>query len=247
MITSIVVDDEEQGRNTLCKLIRKYCADLQVMAVAESASAALDAIERHHPDLVFLDVEMQETSGLELLGSFEHPSFDVIFVTAHERYAVPALRHAAFDFLLKPVASLDLITAVKRYRQRQRPPLATTKQRDTQSDTRAPQQLALPTQEGFVFVDINEISHCKAVSNYTEVHMLTGRTITSSRTLLEFERLLEGSGFVRVHQSGLINLRYVRKFRRGKGRGGIIVMHDGSEIDVAQRRRDHFLEQFARL
>lgn len=245
-IGCLIIDDEAQSRNALTKVIEKHAPELEILGFADSAAAARKEIDALQPDLVFLDVEMPGASGFSLLEGIEDVQFDVIFVTAHEKYAMQAFRCAALDYLLKPVSAADIKETAKRVVQRTGIARHTSGRLHVLGEELRGESpnLAVPTLEGFEFVKVKDILRCKAESNYTYLHMHDGRTLLTSRTLGEYEDILYERNFARVHHSYLVNLLHVQKYR--KGRGGVIVMSDGAEIDVAQRRKDSFLERFTR-
>lgn len=242
MLRSIVVDDERHVRETLVTLIGEYCTGMEVVADAADVSEALAAIADHKPDVVFLDVEMPGGNGFELLGSFPTRDFGVIFVTAYDRYAIRAIKLSALDYLLKPVDPFELRRSVARAEEwligtgRRRPDFV----REHPAPAQTTDKLAVPTEEGLVFVPVADIVRCKAEGNYTRLILRDGGHLVSSRTLGDYEELLAGDGFFRVHHSHLVNLEHARKYVRGKG--GVLLMSDGAQVDVSVRRRDAFLD-----
>jgi two-component system LytT family response regulator len=244
MLRTLVVDDERHARETLTAMIDRYCAEASVVAAVDSAPSGLEAIRLHHPDLVLLDVEMLGGSGFELLEAFPDPKFKVIFVTAHDHYAIRAIKFAAIDYILKPVSPMELKAAIARARNAAAPPADMRRQagilREQWND---PGRLAVPTGEGFIFVDVHDVVRCHAEGNYTTLHLAGGAQIVSCRTLGDYESILADAGFFRVHHSHLINLAHARRYRKGKG--GVIVMSDGAEVDVSVRKREAFLDRIA--
>lgn len=241
---TIVVDDERHVRETLCRLIGRYCADVEVVATAGCIAEARELIVAQRPDLLFLDVEMPGGSGFELLGGFATIDFGLVFVTAHDRYALRALKLSALDYILKPVDPTALCSAVAKAAARR----AATREDDWSGDRFRDLaagilrgKLAVPIEEGFAFIGIDDLVRCEACGSYTTLHMADGGTQISSRTLRDYETALSDAGFVRVHHSHLINIRYIASYARG--RGGLVRMDDGTEITVSARRRDSFLER----
>ena len=244
MLRTIVVDDERHARETLTAMIGRYCAEASVVAAVDSAAAAMEAIELHAPELVMLDVEMPDGSGFDLLKACPAGAFKVIFVTAHDQYAIRALRLAAFDYILKPVSPMELKGAIARAHDIIAASSAIPRRggsaREQASDSG---RLAVPTRDGFIFVETHHVIRCEAEGNYTTLHLADGSRITSSRTLGEYESTLSDAGFCRVHHSHLINLAHARRYHKGKG--GVVVMSDGAAVDVSARRREPFLERIA--
>ncbi len=243
MIRSIIVDDERRGRRALSLMLSRHCPNVRVVAEADSAVTAAEEIGRHAPDLVFLDVEMPGGGGFELLESFDTIDFDVIFVTAYDSYAIRAIRCSALDYLLKPTKAAELRVAVARSAERRGRALG-THPRVPVSRPMGSEKIALPTSNGFVFVAAQTIIRCEARSNYTMFYFDSGGTLLVSRTLGEFEELLPEECFCRVHNSHIINARHVERYIKGKT--GIVVMSDGSQVDVSPRRKDAFMECFPR-
>ncbi len=243
-IRAIIADDESRGRDTLAELIRKHCPALEVQAQTDSADSTLSAIRRLQPDVVFLDILMPGGSGFKVVETVAERSFDVIFVTAYEHYALRAIKAAAVDYLLKPILVEDLLAAIDRLtgnRKRDGAALPSLPSSGEALALRTSRRLSLPTAQGYRFIDISDLMRCLGRSNYTEFHLLGGTRILVSRTLAEFERSLVGHNFMRVHKAHLVNLHYVREYH--KGRGGIIIMADGAEVEISTRRRDLFLQR----
>ncbi len=243
MIRTLIVDDEEQSRVALRHLLRRCCPQLEVVAEAGGKLQAQEEIVRRQPELVFLDVEMPDGSGFDLLKDLPRANFALIFVTAHEHYALRAIKCSALDYLLKPVLAEDLRTAIARvdvrYDGSSRAALLREQLLEEQPD-----RIALPTHDGFEIVRIAEIVRAQACSNYTIIVMSGGIEITVPKTLGEYEKLLGDQNFVRVHRSHLLNVRHVRRYRRG--RGGCVTMSDGMEIEISQHKKECFLQYFSR-
>lgn len=246
-VRAVIVDDERQGRKTLAILLRKYCPEVEIVGEADTVVSAIKTINAAKPDLVFLDIEMPAGSGFELLEAFDVVEFEVVFVTAYDSYAIRAIKVSALDYLLKPVNAAELKAAVAKALH----PKNGQKDRLQQlhllkEQVRSPvlDRLALPTEEGFVFIEIQNIIRCNAASNYTVFFLKDSSKIIVSGTLGEYDELLSDNNFFRVHNSHLINMRYVQKYLKGKH--GLVVMTDGSEVEVSVRRRDAFLERFAK-
>jgi two-component system LytT family response regulator len=243
MMRAIVVDDERSGREMLVSLLQRSVPELEVVAVADSVASARTIIREEKPALIFLDIELGDGTGFDLLASLDSVDFDVIFVTAYDHYAIQALRCAAVDYLLKPVDPEALRDAVTRAMSH-----ASTRQSTEQrlqllfEQIRTPrtERLALPTSEGYLFVQIADIIRCESSSNYTTFHLLNNRSIMVSHTLGEYEAILSEHGFFRVHHSSLVNINRMERYVKGKG--GYVVMSDGSQVDVSVRRKERFLE-----
>ncbi len=249
ILNSIIVDDEITSRNVLREYLRKYCPDVTVLGEAESVDTALPLIRQHQPDIVFLDVEMPRGNGFDLLERLgENITFETVFVTAFDHYAIQALNHSAAYYLLKPLSIDDLITAVdkiKKQREKQATSLHTSViLENLQAASAQQKKIVLPLMEGFEVVKIEDIIACTANGNFTDFQIKGKSKMMICRTLKFYENLLSDSGFLRVHKSYLINLEHVEKYRRGKG--GEIMMSDESIIPLSPTKREAFLAQFER-
>lgn len=242
MIRTAFVDDEIKGRLYLRQLCEKFEPRVKPIGEAANAKEALELIELEKPDLVFLDIEMPGMTGIDMLRQLPAISFEVVFVTAFQQYAVEAFRLGAVDYLLKPVGPQDLKEALDRVEKRigtavSQPALQQLGQHFGQSFTK----ITIPSLNGFEFVEFDELLFLQSESNYTSLALKNGRKITATRILGDFEELLSPYGFFRVHKSFIVNLSHVQRYIRGEG--GIVVMQDGTEIDVSRRRKEEFLER----
>lgn len=244
---AILVDDEPDGIRTLQKLLERHCPHVTVVATCASAVKARQQIEEQKPDVVFLDIQMPGKSGLELLMELTETSdndFEVIFVTAHNEYMLQALQYSAADYLLKPVDEDRLIEAVQRVEKR----IEAGKKEDrtetllhnlSKSGNPAEMRLCLPTLKGFIVLKLDDIIYCEAERSYTVFHLAGNRTVTVSKSLIEYDNLLQDTSFLRIHKSFLINLHHVKEYQRGEG--GLVIMSDNAEIEVSRRKKDQFL------
>ena len=242
MITAIIVDDEPKGRLALRQKLENYC-NITVVAEAADGAEALSLIKKHKPQLIFLDIEMPRMNGFEMLNELKEKNFHIIFTTAYDQYAIKAIKYAAFDYLLKPVDVAELKSAIERISNGL--PLQTNKQAELlQQNIQHPKKqlnkLAIPTLEGLLFFDINDIIQLEANSNYTIIHFSGKEKITASKTLKDFEDILPTDTFFRTHHSHLINLNYIKKYI--KGDGGQIEMQNGNYVDVSRRKKEEFLK-----
>lgn len=243
MLTAIIVDDELKGRQFLRQLLEKFIPQVKVAGEAANATEAKELIHAIHPELVFLDIEMPGKTGIELLKEIADIKFEVIFVTAFNTYAVEAFKLGAVDYLLKPVSPPELTRAVERAEKY----IGLRVQQKQKFDTLAEQygkpfsKITVPNLSGFEFVDFSEIIFMHSEGNYTHIRLAGGKKIMATRLLGEFEEMLMPYNFFRVHKSFIINLVHMKKYT--KGDGGVVMMSDGSEIDVARRSKDAFLKR----
>ncbi|WP_273214211.1 LytR/AlgR family response regulator transcription factor [Runella zeae] len=250
MLKALIIDDELMGCQALKKMLEPFSSQIFVAQFCHSADEGIRAIRALTPDLVFLDIQMPGKSGLDMLNSLGSIPFEVIFTTGFDHYAIKAFKIGAVDYLLKPIDTDELETAVERAIARIKgktsavPNLEVFLQnlRGGQAET---MQIALPTQEGIFYVPIREILRCESDANYTVFYMVGRKKIMVSRNLKEYEELLSPYHFVRVHNQYLVNLKHVKKYI--KGEGGIIVMNDDTQIEVARRRKEDFLNELAKL
>lgn len=246
-MTAIIVDDEKHCRDVLALLLQKYCPQVQILASCPSAQAGVEAITLHRPDMVFLDIEMPGMNGFDMLEACRYTNFKLIFTTAYNEYAIKAIRHNALDYILKPVDKDELVQAVERAWQ----------DRSSQSSAhveglieylnkqKTGDRIALPTLEGLQILQSEDIYYCESDGGYTRFFLSNGKVSLISKTLKEVEDVLESKGFCRIHNSYLINLRFVQKYIRGDG--GEVIMANGSNIPVSRNKKQDFLNLLEKI
>jgi two-component system LytT family response regulator len=250
MIHAVIIDDEVHCINILEKLLTEHCGQtVQVIDSFMSVPESLAALERLRPELVFLDVQIGEQTGFDLLKALRQVPFEVIFTTAYDQYAIEAFKYSAIDYLLKPIDPKELRASVEKVCKKissektdQRLNLLFQQLERLQ---KAEQKISIPTIDGMVFLEVSQIIRCQSRINYTEIYLRNGKKWTVAKTLKEFQELLEPHNFYRVHNSHLVNLSYIRKYH--KGNGGSVLMEDESEVEVSVRRKDGFLKRLSRL
>jgi two-component system LytT family response regulator len=246
MINALIVDDEPKNIRILQGLLDESCADVKVVGEAISAETAIPLIRDKNPDLVFLDIEMPYGNAFDLLDRIMPVNFEIIFITAFDDYTLKAFKYSALDYLLKPVSIDELKTAVHKAKERIRFKNINSQLQNLMfnisKSTASLQKIALPYNDGLVFVLLSEIIRFEAKGGYTYVHVSNNQKYVSSKIIKDYEELLPDDIFFRIHNSHIINLNYVKKYH--KGRGGIIEMADGAMIEVATRRKDEFLARF---
>ena len=243
-IKAVLIDDEKNTLELLEWQLQTYCPQVVPVALCTSADEGIAAIKQYAPQLVFLDIEMPRKNGFEVLIAFPEPSFEVIFTTAYDQFAVKAFKFAALDYLLKPIDADDLQAAVERfeklYRQRDFNQQLNILLKQYHLPQSLPGKIPLATQEGIFFADPQHIVHCDAASNYTIIHFEDKTKLVVSKTLKEMEDLLVPFGFIRVHHSHLINLKAVIRYL--KSDGGYIEMSNAAQIPVSRSRREAIIE-----
>ena len=245
---SIIIDDEVHNLENLARLLEKNCPNIDVVAVASSSDEGIKLIEKHQPDLVFLDIEMPGKNGFEMLKNISTINFQVIFVTAYSQYVLKAIKSCALDYLMKPVAVSELKEAVTRVSKIILEKFENKKLKVLVENLNAidqPTKIVLPTAEEVFFVCIKDIIRCKGENNYTHFFLTNGSNILVSKTLKEWDDLLKTHQFIRTHQSHLINSIHVKSYV--KKDGGYIVMKDDSTVSVSRHRKEEVINKLASL
>lgn len=240
---ALIIDDVPEARLTLRQDIEEHCPDLVVVGEAEGVASGIDAIKQKQPDVVFLDIEMGDGTGFDLLERIGEKSFQVIFTTGLDSYGIKAIKFSALDYLLKPVDPDELVKAVAK--------LTANKQGRGVEDSlnlllenlkgkSAPKRIALHSIEKVHLISVDDIIRCESQGAYTIFYLRGGEQILATRNLKEFENMLEDQGFIRVHHSHLINFAYLKEYV--KKDGGYAVMVDKSEVPVSTRKRNNLLD-----
>lgn len=242
MIKALVIDDENRTRELIVKMINSFGLPIEAIAGGDNVKTGVESIERENPDLVFLDIQMPDGTGFDVLKSISNINFEVIFITAHEEFAIKAIKFSALDYILKPIDQTELRSAVERAikavdEKREEAQFEALQHNINPGQKR---RLVLKTQESVHVVDLENIIRCEADRNYTSFYLNGGKKILVSKTLKEYETLLTGHNFLRVQQSHLINLDFVDRY--DKGNGGSVVMKDGSEVPLSPAKRDIFFK-----
>lgn len=249
MIRSIIIDDEADAREALKLTIEKYCPGVEILSSCSSPEEGLKTIQNYQPDLVFLDVQMPNQSGFDLLEQIADMNFAVIFVTAYNHYAIKAIKFSALDYLLKPVDPDDLVSAVQRVEKWQNMSNQTYRYksllRNIQHESRNIERLAIPTHDGMVFFETANIICCRADGNYTALYLTGNNHMLVSKPLTDFDQMLSDSGFFRIHHSALINMKHIQKYV--KGDGGYVVLSENHHVDVSRRKKEAFLQQLNKI
>lgn len=246
---AIIIDDELSGREVLKKLVELNCPQVTVVNTLNSIETGLEAIRQDKPELVFLDIQMPNASGFDLLNQVEKIDFEIIFVTAHDAYAIKAFKYSAVDYLLKPIKVSELVDAVNKAMIRMEKNHSGDNIKfmlDKVSPSKKIFQnnkILLPTLGGYHILDITEIAYCQSESNYTKFHLVDGKNLVVSKTLKEFELVLLENHFFRIHRSYIINLNCIARYNKGKG--GEVVMKDGTVLEVSREKKDEFLNLFS--
>lgn len=246
MTKAILVDDAPSNLKTLNGLLKEYCPDISVVATCSTIKETEKAIKKNNPELIFLDVELQNELGFDLFELFPSPNFEVIFTTAHEKYALQAIKSSCLEYLLKPVDFRELVKAVEKFEKQQQ--LTINKRKievlleNVNSIHQTVNKIAIPNANGYVFFNTAEILYCEADMNYTKVVTNKNESFLSTKNLKEFEEMLDAEVFFRCHKSWLINLNYIKQYSRVDGTR--VQMANDQWIDISVRKRDEFLKMF---
>ena len=234
MLTAIIVDDELYGRENLRIIIENYCPEIEVLGLADSVVSAKELVNIHHPDVVFLDINMPVLDGFDFLDEYEDRDFLVVFVSAHEEFGIRAVKAGAADYLLKPLNIKELKQTVKN--------LLILKNKVIKIEPfHESNKIALPAAHGFDLIAFEDLIRLEADGCYTTIFVIDGRNKTVSRTLKEFEDTLPKGHFFRAHKSHLINLKYVKDYSSFGGYN--ITMTDGSKVELSRRKAPEFIQK----
>jgi len=243
----LIIDDENRTREFVKKIIDSFQLDIEVFTDGENVETGIEAINRINPDIVLLDIQMPDGTGFDVLNSIETKNFEVIFITAYQEYAIKAIKFSALDYILKPIDSEELhssiITAMDALEFKREDDQYLALENNIQATNR--RKLVLKTQESVFVVDLSEIVRCEADKNYTFFYLNSGKKILVSRTLKDYETMLNGYGFFRIQQSHLINLEYLDRY--DKTQGGAIIMKDGVSVPLSSAKKEQFFKLLEKL
>lgn len=244
---AIIVDDEKNSREVLEAMLRKYCPEITALKSYDGAEAALKALQTEKPDILFLDIEMPDMNGFEMLEYVTQPIFNIIFTTAYNEYALKAIKHSALDYLLKPIEREELKQAVQK----------AEKNKLHNSADRLAQLLALleggkpdnrfgvSTTDGLIMLNPDEIMYCESQNSYCKFYFINEKSLISSKTLKEAEAILSNGDFLRIHHSYIVNKKFIDRYVRGEG--GEVILKNGTILPVSRTRKNEFLQQLKKL
>ena len=248
MLKALLVDDELNNLKSLEFLLHHDCKGIEVAGKARSAAEAREWLQSHYADVIFLDINMPGEDGFQFLNSLRSQNFKIIFVTAYNEYALQAIKASAVDYLLKPVSIDELQKAVEKVQRSLTNPAASEQNQallehllETVKKKSPPQKIALPQLGSITFIEVDDMVSLQADSNYTIIHMKDMQKLVISKTLKDFEDLLDENQFARIHKSYIVNLRYVKEYSTIDG--GIVKMSDGNQWSISRRQLDVFLEK----
>jgi len=242
MIRVAIIENEVDAQSLLSSIIREYCPSLELVGMAKTVTQGLDLLENTKPDLVFLDIEIDEGTSFQLLDKLMHMSFKVIFTTAFDQHALKAFKYGAVDYLLKPYSPQDVLKSVERVK-RSLYDQAIFNRLDYLIKNNSPKKnikITIPTSEGVNVVSVSDIIRLEADRSYCFICLSNGERILVSKPLKDLEQTLPADMFFRVHTTHLINVDYIDRYM--KDDGGYVIMNDGSQVPIARRRKQKFLE-----
>lgn len=243
-IRTVIIDDEPNNVENIQGIVSRHCPEIDILSTASNAEEGITEIKKHQPDLIFLDIQMPERSGFDMLLAFPEISFEIIFITAYDQYGIQAIKFSALDYLLKPLDIAEFKKAVDKAVAK-----VVARQKNKKIENLLDYirmghkdfpKIALPTQQEIRYVRVDEIIRCEADNNYTTFFTQHGEKILVCKTLKEFAELLVPYGFKRTHQSHLVNIQYIKSFLREDG--GLLLMQDQSRIPISRQHRDNIKE-----
>ncbi|MEO1261078.1 MAG: LytTR family DNA-binding domain-containing protein [Bacteroidota bacterium] len=234
-LRAVLVEDEPSGMENLRWKIQNECPDIEIVAECTNGKDAIRAIRRHLPDILFLDILLGDMTGFDVLKEIRHPSFEVVFTTSYDEYALQAIKSSAVDYLLKPVDIDELLDAVAKVRNKLMSQTKTTAPSNTSS------KIGLPISTGQQFIDLQDVVYAEAQDNVACVYLSNKKEIKLTKSLGWLEQQLSNQGFCRVHHSFMINFNHLKEYIRNEG--GFVVMSNGKAISISRRRKDDFLSR----
>ncbi|OFY59643.1 MAG: hypothetical protein A2Y87_11810 [Bacteroidetes bacterium RBG_13_46_8] len=245
MLKTVIIDDEPDCIVFLAQILKTHCPSVSISGTASSVQDGINEILRTNPDLVLLDVEMSPGTGFDILNKIPVRNFKVIFITAHNDYAIQAFRYSAVDYILKPIDITDLVSAVCKVNTPvSRNPVLDFSILLDNIKSELPLKLAIPTSSGYEYILVNEIIRIEADRSYCMFYLTGKRKILVSRCLNDYQQILDSRMFFRIHHSYLINLQHIKSFSRKDG--GFVEMTDGCQVPLARRKKDYFYEVMKR-
>jgi two-component system, LytTR family, response regulator len=239
MIRAVIIDDIPEAVSVLKSDLENYCVNIDVIGSADGVVSGAKLIKELKPDLVFLDIQMKDGSGFDLLEILNDVNFKLIFTTASDEYAVKAFKFSAVDYLLKPIDPDELMDAVSRVEGQDKPAQRIDLLKENLVKTK---RIALNTLEKIHIVNVEEILRCESNINYTMFYFTDNTKLLVTKTLKEFDSLLSGHNFIRVHQSHLINTHFIKEFLKSAGE---IVMKDGTRVPVSTRKKQVLMDMIS--
>lgn len=237
---AVLVDDESKSRIALNSFLSKYCPSIEVVGEAEGVQSGLQKVADLVPGVLFLDIEMNDGTGFDLLERLPKVDFEVIFVTAFNEYAIKAFRYSAIDYLLKPINPEELIQAVSRLSDEGRLSQIEQKLEALLSNKASIQKIAIPSMDGIRLEEVTNIKYCQSDNYYTIIHLNNDEKVIVSKTLKEYDTMLSSEGFIRIHQKYLVKVSEIKSY--SKSDGGFVTLQDGTHLTVSRRKKEELLQ-----
>ncbi len=237
-----IVDDEQKSREALVHILEKYCPNVQIIGVSSNIDDAFQNININTPDILFLDVEMPNGSGFDLLAKFDKIPFSVVFVTGFDKYAMQAIKFSCLDYILKPISIKDVMEIFEKIDNlpiKKEQKIETLLNNFQANATR--HKIGIPVGDGYEFLGIDDIIYLEAEGNYTNLFLNNNKKVLSTRTLGDYETIFENYPFVRIHRKHIINLNYLSKYYRGDG--GYVLLYNNIQLDVSRRKKENLLNK----
>lgn len=247
VIKAIIIDDEKSSREAISGIVKLVADDVEIVGEAANVKDGISLIHNSSFEILFLDIDLPDGTGFNVIENIPNLNFNVIFTTAHNDHALKAFRYSAIDYLLKPIDPDELIEALNKVRRKEKLKNMNSKIELLYENYNQKkfEKISIPTKDGFEIVSIQDITQFSAENNYTNVHLKNGRKILVTRTIKVYDDLLSSSGFMRTHQSHLVNLLSITKYTNGDG--GYVTLSDNSVVDVARRKKDSLLKLLKNL
>ena len=246
-ISVFIVDDEPRALGTLSKSLTSFFTNVEIVGTANNINDAFNGINQSKPQLVFLDIEMGSENGFQLLEKFDSIQFHVAFVTAHEEFALKAIKFSALDYIIKPPAISDLKAVLVKLENKEGKLEENLKVKQMFGNFLTPDKnehkITVAIAEGYDFIKVSDILYLLADGSYTVFHLKNNQKITTSKSLKFYESVLDSYGFFRIHNSTFINIKYIKRI--SKSAGGSVIMEDNSEFSISKTRKDEFMELLA--
>ena len=247
MIKGIIIDDEKGAREAIDTLVKKYSTKIEIVAQASDIETGLKAISIYKPDFIFLDIQFRNGTGFDLLNKINTINFEIIFITAFNTYALEAFKFSAFNYILKPInvpAFCEILnkleSQISKLKENLEPRFKVLIENN--DDNGQVNKLIVKNIDGFEVVEIKDIVRLEADRNYTHFITMSGKKLTTSKNIGEYENLLKQYGFFRIHQSSLVNLRHITSYQ--KSDGGLVKMISGDLLKISRLKKSEFLQQF---
>lgn len=252
MIKVVIIDDEENSRESLKGKLDLFCPEVEIAAEASNVKDGIAAIVEHKPDAVFLDIQLAGESGFDILEQIrdnQEVDPEVIFITAHNEFAIKAIKFSALDYLLKPIDPEELVKSVRKVEEEKGLPKKASNLNVLVENIRqasdSPKKIVVPTSDGMHVIKLTDIVRLESSSNYTTFHLRNEKSLLASKTLKEFDNMLSGYNFQRIHKSHLVNMNYLKRYVQTDG--GYLILEDGSKIPVANRKKEQLLQTLKNL